>query len=59
MKSLLLLQGGTKYLEIAEMDALTGRMTQTHFSVLRQEKKWRNVNKVLMVVIPMVRPESR
>ena len=59
MKSILLLQGGTKYTETAETDALTGRMTPTHFSVLRQEKKWRNVKKVLMMVIPIVRPESR
>ena len=42
-------------METAETDALTERMTPTHFSVLRQEKKWRNVKKVLMMVIPIAR----
>ena len=33
-------------METAETDALTGRMTPTHFCALRQERKWQNVKKV-------------
>ena len=33
-------------METAETDALTERMAPTHFSALRQERKWQNVKKV-------------